>query len=89
MEFYKFFWADIGFFLLRAINFSDDIGSMSVSQRRSMITLIPKAKQNREYLKNWRPILLLGVDYIIASTVIANRLKGFSTLSLAIHKKVL
>ena len=44
VEFYKFFWSDLGAFLLRAINFSYDIGSMSVSQRQSMITLIPCKK---------------------------------------------
>ena len=40
-----------------------------------MITLIPKNKRNRWFLKNWRPISLLGVDYKIASSVIANRIK--------------
>ena len=36
---------------------------------------IPKSDKARYYLKNWRPITLLTVDYKIASAVIAKRLK--------------
>ena len=49
---------------------------MSITQSRSLIKLIPKAHRPRQYLKNWRPILLLAVDYKIASSVIANRIKN-------------
>ena len=75
VEFYKYFWSDLGVFLVRSINYSYKILRMSSSQRRSMITLIPKSNRNRWFLKNWRPISLLGVDYKIASSVIANRIK--------------
>ena len=50
---------------------------MSTSQRRSMITLIPKPGKDRHYLKNWRPISLLGIDYKIASSAIASRMTMF------------
>ena len=74
-EFYKFFWNDIKIFLVRSLNASYDMGKMSITQRRGLITSIPKPNKIRFYLKNWRPISLICVDYKIASTVIANRLK--------------
>ena len=75
LEFYKFFWNDIKIFLVRSLNASYDMGKMSITQRRGVITSIPKPIKLRFYLKNWRPISLICVDYKIASTVIANRLK--------------
>ena len=72
-EFYKLFWADLGVFLVRAINFSYNISCLSNSQKSSMITVISR---RRCFLKNWRPLFLLGVDYKIASSAIANRIKN-------------
>jgi len=44
---------------------------MSVSQRRGVITLVPKEDSNLLSLSNWRPITLLNLDYKTASKVIA------------------
>ena len=40
-----------------------------------MITCIPKEGKPKHFLKNWRPITLLNVDFKIASACIANRIK--------------
>ena len=74
-EFFKFFWKDIGDFFVRAINFSFNLGELSVTQKEGLITCIPKGDKDKQFLKNWRPISLLNVSYKIASTCIANRLK--------------
>ena len=75
VEFYYFFWKDLCHYLVRSVNFSYSIGEMSVTQRSTLITTLPKPNKTKFYLKNWRPISLLGVDYKIASPVIANRIK--------------
>ena len=43
--------------------------------KQGIISLIPKKKKNTEYLKNWRPVSLLNVDYKIATKTIATRLE--------------
>ena len=48
---------------------------MSVSQRRGVITLLPKEDSDELLLSNWRPITLLNVDYKIASKTIAKRIE--------------
>ena len=41
-EFYKFFWADLRTFVTNSINFSYQKGSLSVTQKLGILTLIPK-----------------------------------------------
>ena len=48
---------------------------MSVTQRQGVITCIPKERKDKQYLKNWRPIIFLNTMYKIASSCIAARLK--------------
>ena len=74
-EFFKFFWPDIGDFILRSINYGFSIGELSITQKEGVITCIPKGDKDKQYLKNWRPISLLNVIYKLASACIANRLK--------------
>ena len=40
-----------------------------------ILTILPKANKQRQFLKNWRPISLLNVSYKILSSCIANRIK--------------
>ena len=75
-EFYKFFWRDIGQYVLNSINEAMDKGELSFTQKQAVITLLPKGNKPREFIKNWRPISLLNVDYKLLSGVLANRLKN-------------
>ena len=74
-EFFKVFWSRIKIFVLKAINFSFEVGEFSTSFRRCIITCLPKGDKVRNLLKNWRPISLLSVIYKLASATIANRIK--------------
>ena len=84
VEFFKFFWIDIGVFVLRSINYGYRTGLLSVTQKQGIITCLPKPNKCRYNLKNWRPISLLNVVYKMASAAIANRLK--LTLDNLIHE---
>ena len=66
-EFYKVFWNDINQHLLNALNCAYTKGLLSITQRRGLITLIPKKNKPTNLLKNWRPITLLNCDYKIAT----------------------
>ena len=74
-EFYKFFWKDLGIFVVNSINFGFLKGELSPTQKEGIITCIPKGNKSKKYIKNWRPISLLNVSYKIASGCIAARIK--------------
>ena len=75
VEFFKFFFQDVGHFLVRSINEGLTKGQLSVTQRQGVITCIPKEGKPRHLIKNWRPISLLNVAYKIGSACIAQRLQ--------------
>ena len=75
LNFTKFFWNDIKIPLVQCLNESLGNGKFSVSQSQELITCIPKEGKPKHFLKNWRPITLLNVDFKIASACIANRIK--------------
>ena len=74
-EFYNCFFDLLGQDLVDCFNASYRAGEMSLSQRRGLITLIPKEDSDLSTLANWRPITLLNLDYKIASKIIARRLE--------------
>ena len=74
-EFYKHFFELVGYDLVEGLNAAYDIGQLSISQRRGVITLLPKGDESLTHLYNWRPITLLNVDYKIASKAIAKRIE--------------
>ena len=75
VEFYVKFWDIWGVHLVNSYNFSYENGLLSTSQRQAIITLIDKKGKDRLYVKNWRPISLLNVDYKVLSKCLAERLK--------------
>ena len=74
-EFYKFFWKDIGNFVLESLNESFNTGELSITQKQGLITLLPKGNKPRDLIKNWRPITLLNVDYKLLAGALASRMK--------------
>ncbi|KAK0145466.1 Transposon TX1 uncharacterized protein [Merluccius polli] len=73
VEFYKAFWDIFAEDLLDVFNESLASGSMPMSCRSAVITLLPK-KGNLQDIKNWRPVSLLCVDYKLLSKLFASRL---------------
>ena len=81
-NFYKHFWNILGPELTNILNFAYENGSLALSQRQGIISLIFK-KGDCTKLKNWRPITLLNTDYKILTKALANRLQ--QTLPSLIH----
>ena len=75
IEFYRFFWPAIGPIMVDSFNYAFKNGEMSISQKRGIISLIPKKDKDKKYLKNWRPISLLNNDYKIVTKALALRLE--------------
>ncbi|KAJ4946632.1 hypothetical protein JOQ06_024295, partial [Pogonophryne albipinna] len=73
VEFYKAYWDVLSHDLLDVFNESLASGSMPMSCRRAVITLLPK-KGNLQDIENWRPVSLLCVDYKLLSKALATRL---------------
>ena len=74
-ELFKFFFLDLGTFLVRSINTGFDKGEMSVTQRQGVSTCIPTEEKDMTFINNWRPITLLKTVYKIESPCIVERLQ--------------
>ncbi|KAK3532132.1 hypothetical protein QTP86_008571 [Hemibagrus guttatus] len=74
VEFYKFFWKELGEDLLEVLEESCRERCLPLSSRRAVITLLPK-KGDLQDIKNWRPVSLLCTDYKVMSKVLANCLR--------------
>lgn len=74
-ELYFKFWDEIKDPLYMACLFAFKAQTMHSSARRGIISLLPKKDKDSLYLKNWRPITLLNVDYKILAKAVANRFK--------------
>ena len=77
VEFYKHFFDLVGPDLLASLNGAYELGRLSVSHHRGIITLLPKDDAELLLLQNWRPITLL------ASKAIARRIEPM--LSKLVH----
>ena len=61
--------------MLSSFNHAFRSGTLSISQRRGIISLIPKKNKDKTLLDNLRPISLLNVDYKILTKTLAERLE--------------
>ena len=61
--------------MLQCFDYACGSGKLLISQRRGIITLIPKPNKDTTVLNNLRPISLLNTDYKILTKVIAKRLE--------------
>ena len=57
--------------MVDSLNYAFENGEMSISQKRGIISLIPKKDKDKKYLKNWRPISLLNNAYKIVTKALA------------------
>ena len=80
-EFFEIFWEEIKFLGINAFKEYLNKQSLSDQQKIGIITCLPK--QDRRYMKNWRPITLLNSTYEIFSGLLANRIE--TTLDGIIH----
>ena len=74
-EFYRFFWPEINNEMTESFNFAFQSRKLSITQRRGIISLIPKKFKDKTMLEDLRPISLLNVDYKIVTKAIAKRLE--------------
>ena len=75
VEFYEAFLDLLGGNLLDCYNEAFYEEQLSISQRREIISLIPKGDENLNEITCWRPTNLLNVDYKILARIIATRIE--------------
>ena len=61
--------------MIGSFNYAFQSGALSISQKRGIISLIPKKDKDKTILENLRPISLLNVDHKILTKTIAKRLE--------------
>ena len=74
-EFFVTFWEDIKDAFLNSCRTAKLKKELSTSQRQAVIKLIEKKDKDKRFIKNWRPISLLNVDYKIISKALVSRVK--------------
>ena len=75
-DFYEMFYCRLKVLLHEMFCECIRIGRMMPMARIGIISLIPKKNRDLRWIKNWRPIILLCVDYKILAKIIANRVKS-------------
>ena len=75
-ELYEMFWDDLKQPFMNQIKETKITKKLITSQQQAVIKLIEKKDKDKRFIKNWRPISLLNVDYKIISKVFALRVKN-------------
>lgn len=75
IEFYRKFWGLLGPWLLKCFLVGFRKGALSHEQYRGVVTLIPKKNKDKRFIKNWRPITLLNLDYKILAKALSNKIQ--------------
>ena len=75
IEFFKKFWEECKYFILRALNESYKTGMLPQTLRRTVICCLPKGKKPCDDFRNWRPISVASVLYKMATSALAIRLR--------------
>ena len=74
-EFFVAFWEGIKDVSLNSCRTAKLKKELSTSLRQAIIKLIEKKDKDKRFIKNWRPISLLNVDYKIISKALSSRAK--------------
>ena len=74
-EFYETFWNEIKHPFMNSIMEEREKKKLGTSQLQAVIKLIEKKERDKWFIKNWRPISLLNIDYKIIAKALATRLK--------------
>ena len=61
--------------VFESFRYSLQHGELSDSQKRGVLSLIPKNGKDLRFLKSWRPVSLLATDYKILAKALATRLQ--------------
>ncbi|MEM7298240.1 MAG: reverse transcriptase family protein, partial [Bacteroidota bacterium] len=69
------FWDQLKTPFFDCIKESQEKGHMSISQRKAVVTLLPKPGKDLKNIANYRGISLLCSDYKVVSSALASRLK--------------
>jgi len=74
--FYLRFWSLLGEEMVQSLNYAYEHRQLNITQKQGIIKVIPKKREDKSFLENWRPLSLLNVDYKIATKVIAHRISS-------------
>ena len=75
IEFYRHFWKLLSPYLIEMFQYSFETGLLPESVRKGYISLLPKKDKNPKFVKNKRPLTILGNDYKILAKALDNRLR--------------
>ena len=84
VEFFRTFWDEIKIILYSVYQTAISNKLFHLSTCRALISLVEKLGRDHLWVKNWRPLLFMNVDFQIFSKVLADRVQV--VLGSIIHK---